>query len=91
MTASTEKIYEACPPADIPFDPSVVPSTLQLTDSQRELYDNVLKHFDREEYVIPGIKGGSLMEEEKFWLVRLPYWSLFRDLLTCTMSCIPER
>ena len=73
MTASTEKIYEACPPPDISFDPSVRPPTLQLTDSQRELYDNVLKHFDREEYVIPGIKGGSLMEEEKFWLVRPPY------------------
>ncbi|TBU25024.1 CRAL/TRIO domain-containing protein [Dichomitus squalens] len=68
MTADTEKIYEASPPPDIPFDPAALPSNLQLTDVQQKLFDDVLKYFDKEDYVLPDVENGTLTEEEKFWL-----------------------
>ena len=68
-----DAIYETRPPPDIPFDPAVLPPSLKLTDTQQKLYDEVLKHFDAEEYVLPGFEDGALTEEEKFWLVRLPF------------------
>ncbi|PIL35387.1 hypothetical protein GSI_02113 [Ganoderma sinense ZZ0214-1] len=68
MAVETEVIYETRPPPDIPFDPAVLPPSLKLTDAHQKLYDEVLKHFDREEYVLPGVEDGALTEEEKFWL-----------------------
>lgn len=68
--AEEDTIYEARPPPHIPVDPAVLPPQLQLTDAQQKLYDDVLKHFDRDDYVLPGVENGALAEEEKFWLVR---------------------
>ncbi|CDO72479.1 hypothetical protein BN946_scf184980.g20 [Trametes cinnabarina] len=68
MTAETDKIYVAPAPPHISFDPAVLPPQLQLTDSQQALYDEVLKHFDKEDYVLPGVDDGALTDEEKFWL-----------------------
>ena len=68
--ASTQTIYEAPPPPDIPVDPAQPPPNLQLTDAQKKIYDDVLKHFERADYVLPDVADGSLMEEENFWLVR---------------------
>ena len=72
MAVETEKIYEARPPPEIPFDPAVPPPLLKLTDAQQKLYDEVLSHFDKEDFVLPGVEDGALTEEERFWLVRLP-------------------
>ena len=70
MAVETEvPIYETRPPPDIPLDPAVLPPSLKLTDAHQKLYDEVLKHFDREEYVLPDVEDGALTEEEKFWLV----------------------
>ena len=40
-----------------------------LTDEQHEKYSEVLKHFNRDDYKLPGEEKGELMDEEKFWLV----------------------
>ena len=68
--ASTETIYEAPPPPDIPVDPAQLPPNLQLTDAEKKIYDDVLKHFERADYALADIADGALTEEEKFWLVR---------------------
>ncbi|KAM5537177.1 hypothetical protein V8D89_009110 [Ganoderma adspersum] len=68
MDIEIETIYETRPPPDIPFDPAVLPPSLKLTDAQQKLYDEVLKHFDTDEYVLPDVEDGALTEEEKFWL-----------------------
>ncbi|KAH8100892.1 CRAL TRIO domain-containing protein [Cristinia sonorae] len=47
------------------------PQGKNLTEHQQELYAEVLKHFDTEEYRIPGEEddeAGKLKEVEKFWL-----------------------
>ncbi|KAI0331836.1 CRAL/TRIO domain-containing protein [Cubamyces sp. BRFM 1775] len=62
------KIYEACPPPHVAVDPSVLPPQLQPTEPQQALYDEVLKHFDKEGYALPGVEDGALTESEKFWL-----------------------
>ena len=72
-----ETIYEACPPPEIAVDPPVLPPNLKLTDAQQKLYDEVLKHFERPDYVLPEVENGALTEEEKFWLVR------FREAVEC--------
>ncbi|KAI0671386.1 CRAL/TRIO domain-containing protein [Trametes maxima] len=68
MAGETVKIYESPAPPQISVDPAVLPPQLQLTDAQQKLYDEVLKHFDHEEYVLPGVEDGALTENEKFWL-----------------------
>ncbi|KAI0351705.1 CRAL/TRIO domain-containing protein [Trametes cingulata] len=68
MSAATDTIYEALPPPHIPVDPAVLPPQLKLTETQQALYDEVLKHFIRDDYVLPGAENGALTEEEKFWL-----------------------
>jgi hypothetical protein len=44
---------------------------LILTEKQEAVYQDVLKHFAIEDYVIPGLgnEDGTLSEEEKFYLV----------------------
>jgi len=62
-------IYEPLPPADISRDASKEePAVLQLPDDKKRMADEVLAHFSQEDYTIPGIEDGKLMEEEKFWL-----------------------
>ncbi|KAL1940230.1 hypothetical protein VTO73DRAFT_9182 [Trametes versicolor] len=63
-----DTIFEARPPPHIPVDPSVLPPQLTLTDAQQKLYDEVLKHFEKDDYVLPGAENGALTEQEKFWL-----------------------
>ena len=77
MAAKTsgETIYEARPPPEIAVDPPVLPPNLELTDAQQKIYDEVLEHFERPDYVLPEL--GPLTEEEKFWLVR------FREAVKC--------
>ena len=70
--ATKDTIYEARPPPEIAVDPATVPPNLKLTDAQQKLYDEVVKHFERAEYVLPEVENGTLTEEEKFWLVSLP-------------------
>ncbi|KAH9856671.1 CRAL/TRIO domain-containing protein [Lenzites betulinus] len=68
MATQTETIYEARPPPHIPVDPAVLPPQLKTTDAQKALYDEVFKHFDKDDYVLPGVENGALTEAEKFWL-----------------------
>ncbi|KAI0822555.1 CRAL/TRIO domain-containing protein [Trametes gibbosa] len=68
MAAQAETIYEATHPPHIPVDPAALPAQLQITDTQQALYDEVLKHFDRDDYALPGVDNGALTEAEKFWL-----------------------
>ena len=44
-----------------------------LTPAQQKAIDEVLAHFSKPEYELPGVKEGDakLKEEEKFWLVRV--------------------
>ena len=69
MADAKETIYEARPPPHIPIDPAVPPPNLKLTDVQQKMYDEVLAHFSKQDYVLPDEENGALMEEEKFWLV----------------------
>lgn len=64
-----DTIFEARPPPHIPVDPAVLPPQLTLTDAQQKLYDEVLQHFEKDNYVLPGVENGALTEQEKFWLV----------------------
>ena len=54
------------------------PELLTLTGEQEAVYQEVLKHFVAEEYVIPDVKEGSggLTEEERFYLVSLSFGPL---------------
>ncbi|KAI9061138.1 CRAL/TRIO domain-containing protein [Trametes sanguinea] len=63
-----EKIYEAPAPPHIPVDPAVLPPQLKLTGTQQAIYDEVLGHFAKDGYALPGVENGALTEEEKFWL-----------------------
>jgi hypothetical protein len=49
------------------------PEFLTLSEEHQAVYQEVLKHFAAEDFVIPGIeKGdGKLTEEEKYFLVSL--------------------
>ncbi|KAG5645927.1 hypothetical protein DXG03_004716 [Asterophora parasitica] len=61
----SEKIYvPISPPTLLESDPRA-----NLSDVERALYEEVLKHFSDSEYQIPGIEEkGRLTEAEKFWL-----------------------
>lgn len=49
----------------------IKPQGTDLTEPQQEKYEAVLKHFDTEDYRLPGTSDdeGKLTEVEKFWLV----------------------
>ena len=61
----SEKVYVPIepPPAPFPIDPRA-----DLTDVEQKMYDAVLEHFSRENYIIPGIAEGALTETEKFFI-----------------------
>ncbi|KAL5525775.1 hypothetical protein ACEPAG_7112 [Sanghuangporus baumii] len=58
------------------FAPLEVPSIpaneelkeIKLTEEQETKYAEVLAHFDKEDYKLPGEEKGELMDEEKMWL-----------------------
>ncbi|KAF5382220.1 hypothetical protein D9615_004367 [Tricholomella constricta] len=60
----SEKIHEPIPP---PIACEVDPRA-NLSDVERELYHDVLKHFSDPAYQIPGLEKGELTEAEQFWL-----------------------
>ncbi|KAF5367525.1 hypothetical protein D9758_003628 [Tetrapyrgos nigripes] len=64
FTMSSSKIYEPLPPPSGKKDSSQPP----LTPEQTKLQADVLAHFVKSGYVIPGVQDGQLTEEEKFWL-----------------------
>ncbi|KAF6764056.1 CRAL-TRIO domain-containing protein [Ephemerocybe angulata] len=41
-----------------------------LSAEEQGMYDQVLAHFAADEYALPAIEKGELMDEEKFWLSR---------------------
>jgi len=59
--------------ADKKYNKASPPEFLTLTQEQEAVYQEVLKHFVVEGYVIPDLKlkegDGELTEEEKFYLV----------------------
>ncbi|KAH9944998.1 CRAL/TRIO domain-containing protein [Epithele typhae] len=69
-TEAEDAIYVACPPPKVAVEPAALPTNLKLTDAQEKLYLEVEKHFQAEDYVLPGVENGALTEEEKFWLTR---------------------
>jgi hypothetical protein len=50
-------------------------SSSTLTPVQTAMHKKMLEHFQSESYKIPGIEDGELVEVEKFWLVRVLYFS----------------
>ena len=60
--------YTAHPP---PPPPSEKPAPAELSTAQAVMHEKVLENFRSDTYKIPGIANGALLEEEKFWLVRL--------------------
>lgn len=68
---STSVDHTAYPP---PPPPSEKPAPAELSTVQAAMHEKVLEHFRSEAYIIPGIKNGGLLEEEKFWLVRCLAW-----------------
>jgi hypothetical protein len=61
----SEKVYE---PIEPPTAPCPIDRRADLTDVQRAMYDGVLQHFSRDDYTIPGLENGALMEIEKFFI-----------------------
>jgi len=61
--------------ADEKYHKTSPPEFLTLTQEQEASYQEVLKHFSPEGYVIPalGEGDGKLTEEEKFYLVSLAF------------------
>jgi len=64
--------------ADKKYNRVSPPDLLTLTQEQETVYQEVLKHFVAEDYVIPDLKDGDgiLTEEEKFYLVS-PFFCIF--------------
>lgn len=57
---------------DKKFHRTSPPDSLTLTEKQEVAYQEVLKHFASQSFVVPGLEDGDgkLTEEEKFYLVR---------------------
>jgi hypothetical protein len=54
----------------LPVPDKTFPVTESLTEVQQEMYKNVLAHFSKPHYKLPGVKDNhELMEQEQFWLV----------------------
>lgn len=55
-----------------------------LTEEQAQKRDEVLAHFSKEAYQIPGVENGDLLDEEKMWLSDE---CLQRYLQNCFLFC----
>jgi hypothetical protein len=66
--AEDKKQYLPLPPPDKTF-----PVKEELTESQQGTYKAVLEHFSKDGYKLPQVESGELLEQEKFWLVRLEW------------------
>lgn len=73
-------VYTA--PAPPPLPQYATQPYALLQQSQEEMYQNVLAHFSKEYYTLPGAEEGKggLMEEEKFWLVSFVYCPRVRNV-----------
>lgn len=59
----------------VPLEVPTIPANedlkdVKLSDEEETKRNEVLAHFDRDDYRIPGEEKGELMDEEKMWLVR---------------------
>jgi hypothetical protein len=59
-------------PPEPPAIPEDFPPPAALTEEQTAMHAKVLEHFSKSEYTLPDAEKGELLEDEKFWLVRLP-------------------
>jgi hypothetical protein len=59
-------------PIHPPSPPPDVKLLADLTPSQQEMCQKVLEHFSND-YRLPGLEKGELIDEEKFWLVSFPF------------------
>ena len=62
-----EKIYTPVSPRESYFEED---PRAKLSSTEEELYKEVLGHFTKEGYVLPGLDNGALTDKEKFWLSR---------------------
>ena len=62
-----DKIYTPVAPKESYFDED---PRATLTSSAEGMYNEVLGHFTKEVYVLPGVESGTLTDKEKFWLSR---------------------
>lgn len=67
MASDSSKIITALRPTpdQVQNDPRA-----SLSESEQKMYTEVLGHFTKPEYVIPGVENGELRDVEKFWLSR---------------------
>lgn len=63
--------YPPPPPPEPTSEKKPPESAVALSAAQVAMHEKVLEHFRSESYKVPGVQNGELMEEEKFWLVRL--------------------
>ena len=61
-------------PLPVPSRPNAA-SPQDLSEKEQAEYDRVIAHFQNPDYVLPDAEPekGALMEEERMWLVRLPF------------------
>lgn len=62
----------------------------QLSEEEEKKHQDVLAHFDKDDYRLPDEEKGELMDEEKIWLVRLHDLlpSLRMRFLICTAMTV---
>lgn len=76
-------------PDQVQNDPRAV-----LSESEQKMYTEVLTHFTKPEYALPGAEKGELMDVEKFWLSRecilrcviLSYLLVHRLIILCVLT-----
>ena len=56
-------------PIEVPVIEGDSVQNVELTEDQEQKYNEVLDHFSKDDFKVPGEEKGDLMEEEKFWLV----------------------
>lgn len=71
----SEKQQVLLPPSEELSSKAKEGETITSTAKQDGMVKEVLAHFEREEYTLPGAEegDGALKEVEKYWLVSLPY------------------
>jgi hypothetical protein len=76
-------------PLPVLTHPNVAPPH-ELAEKEQAEYDRVLAHFANPDYVLPGVEteNGALMEQERMWLVRLPFLFLDPSHLSQSYECI---
>ena len=61
-------VYTPIAPPPLPQDAT---KPAELADNQAKMHAEVLAHFSKPDYTLPGVDKGELREEELFWLVRV--------------------